>query len=167
MLSADLYTSVLHLFTGLPSLQDCTTAAGELLAKAKGTPDESAYKKGLDFFAELSKTDIVNIKYDVAHLLARHTLDQVKIDDDVAELLYRVKDMPSSELIRDDENNLFIRRKQSASDGYRRANAYDCDCDYMINRPDSDKMCVHIAIVRIVEQAFVNASVFETVNGVQ
>lgn len=166
-MNTDMYASVLHLYQALPPLSDCLAAAQRMHFEALRTPSETAYKKALDFFVELIKTDIVSIRFDAKYLLAKHAFEQVVMSEDLVDLLERVSNLNAPELIRDDEKHILIRRPQSKNEGYRRASAFTCDCDFSINRPDSLVPCVHIAIVRVIETAFLSQTAFKLAEGVE
>lgn len=166
MIDPQSYVSVLRLYKELPPLDLCLAAAHRLHSQAHDTPNAGAFKKALDFFEELSKSGMVEIRYDAAHALALDVNGESPLPEHVKSLLERVMNLPSASMLRDDEDHLLIHRRASLQDGYRRASAHNCDCDHRVANPDTPRLCAHIAIVRVVEAALMDDSVVETSNGV-
>jgi len=163
-MNTDAYTSVLHHYPTLPPLDECLKAAESMRQDAHSVNEINAYTKAHDFFLSLISGD-ANIQYDAAAILADHVLGNVVLPDNVVALLERVKDMKTSAFIRADDTHLFIRRINSKNDGYYHASAIECDCPYWQHNKDSIRICVHMAIVRVIETALIATTSFSFEKG--
>ncbi len=163
-MSTDTYTSVLHHYPNLPPLDTCLEAADLMRQDPHSVNELRAYTKAYDFFLELSQGD-VNIQYDAAAILADHVLGNVALPDNVVALLERVKDMKTTAFIRADDTHLFVRRSVAKSSEYHFTSAVDCDCPYWLHNQGSERICVHIAIVRVVEKALIMTTSFSFEKG--
>lgn len=149
------YVSVLSAFKELPPLTTCLEAAVFCLEGHIGTSREKAFSKAHDFFLEMSASDN-NIQFDAAYMLSQHALGFRKLDADVAALLERVSEAKVNSIVRNGEDSVWVRRRSSKSvDDYHLATAIDCNCQYKVYVRDSLRLCVHMAIVRVIEQAFI------------
>jgi len=163
-MNTDNYVSVLHLYQDLPPLDICLTAAGQM---RQDNPSSNAFIKAHEFFIELCASD-ANIQYDAAGILAAHTLGQSHLPDDVIALLERVKAMKTSAFVRSDDTHVFIRRSASTHEGYYNVSAHECECNGYQYRKEqfSDFICVHIAIVRVIERALIDMTLHSFAKGV-
>lgn len=148
---AEDWVSVLKVFSGLPPMDLALSEANRMITETEGHT-RSAYLKARDFFAALVNSVIV-FKVDAAAILAEESLGKRKLDDDIRLVLNHVKDAPTGDIFRHDEDTIYVRRVGSP---YHLASATGCDCDYKVKRHiDTEDLCVHMAIVRCVELAFI------------